>query len=339
MHNTVNRFLSQSCLAILPALAFSTGLLHAQNTNVATWRNNNWRTGWNNTEVELTQETVVKNKFGKICSTKPGAIDGQIYAQPLVMTGTIPGHNHVVYVATMNDSVYFIDGDSSACDIIFHASLLKSNEKAVNCTLVGKGHCSAMNPLIGILGTPVIDPATNTMYLVAWLQSTAPKCQGELNNGNCFIYRFHALDITTGAEKFNGPVNIPPIIVEGATFTASKHLQRPGLLLLPNVESNGDSGVYIAFSTMDGAGQVGINLPKGWIFRYDAGDLSVPPVAWVSTPTGQGGGVWLSGAGLAAGVDQPGGQTYLYVATGDGTFDAESGGSNYGDSLVKLTTD
>src|SRR5271166_1487220 len=101
-----------TCRVILPLLFLSTLGLTAQSTNVLTWRNSNLRDGANSTETILTQATVIKSTFGKLCSTAPGAIDGQIYAQPLVVTGGVPGYNHVVYVATMNDTLYFLDGDS-----------------------------------------------------------------------------------------------------------------------------------------------------------------------------------------------------------------------------------
>lgn len=88
---------------------------------------------------------------------------------------------------------------------------------------------------------------------------------------------------------------------------------------------------------MDGGGTVGKSVPNGWIYSYDATNLSLLNT-WTSTPNGEGGGIWMSGAGIAAGADKFGGSNYLYVPTGDGTFDAENGGSDYGDSFVKLTT-
>jgi sugar lactone lactonase YvrE len=304
-------------------------------TNVLTSRNNNWRDGLNSTETTLTQATVTPSTFGKICSTAAGSIDGQIFAQPLVATGTIPGHNHVVYIGTMNDSVYFIDGDSTDCAVINQISLLQPQEVAVSCKNVGGKGCESLSPIIGILGTPVIDTSTNTMYLVTWSESTAVGCP---TNNSCFTHRLHALDLTSGAEKFNGPVAIPSVTSGSSTFTSYNHLQRPGLLLLPNVESNGDSAVYVALSSMDGSGIVGQSLPSGWMFSFDAQNLSAAPVAWSASPNGEGGGLWLSGAGVAAGIDQAGGSPYLFVPTGDGTFDAASGGSDFGESLVKLTT-
>lgn len=324
-------------LSILPLMILSTAFLYGQTTNVLTWRNNNWRDGENSAETTLTQSNVNSNSFGRICSTASGAIDGQLYAQPLVVTGGIPGFNHVVYIETMNDTIYAIDGDSANCAVISHLSLLQSQEEAVRCTDVGGQKCGTFNPIIGILGTPVIDTTTNTMYLVTWTESTAGMC-ATTKGPSCFVHRLHALNIANGAEKFNGPVVIPPVTIGSITFTSFNHIQRPGLLLMPRIETNGDSALYIGFSEMDGGGVVGKSVPNGWVFSFDAQDLSVPPVAFATTPNAEGGGVWMSGAGLAAGIDKTGGNTYIYVSTGDGTFDVENGGVDYGDSFVKLTT-
>ncbi len=319
-------------------IVLSTVPVQAQSTNVLTWRNNVWRDGLNSTETSLTQANVAPSSFGKICSTAPGSIDGQIYAQPLVVTGSVSGYNHVVYVETMNDSVYQINGDSTNCAIINHVSLLQSQEEAVQCTAVGGEKCATFDPIIGIVGTPVIDTTTNTMYLVTWSQSTAGTCSTS-RAPSCFIHRLHALNITTLAEKYNGPVTIPAAQYGEANFTAVRHIQRPGLLELPQVESNGDSAIYVGFSEMDGGGVIGKTIPNGWVMSFDAKNLTASPTVWSSTPDGEGGGIWMSGAGLAAGIDSPGGQTYIYLSTGDGTFDVEDGGSDYGESFVKLTTD
>jgi len=323
---------------LLPLILLSAGALSAQTTNVMTWHNNNLRDGLNSTETTLTQATVSKKTFGKICSTGPKVIDGQIYAEPLVVADGIKGYSQVVYVATMNDTVYFIDGGSTDCAVIQKISLLQPNEKAVPCTDIGQRTCATFDPEVGILGTPVINYATNTMYLVTWTVSTAGTCPATKAPA-CFVHRLHALDISTGLEKYNGPVVIPSITIGKNKFTSFNHIQRPGLLFLQNIPGNLDQEVYIGFSAMDGAGTVGKSVPNGWVFGFNALNLSAPPLAWTTTPTGEGGGVWMSGAGLAAGIDYgPGDDPYIYVSTGDGTFDAEDGGSNYGDSFVKLTT-
>ena len=307
-------------------LVFLTASLGAQ-TNVLTLRNDISRDGLNSNETVLNQDNVNRTKFGKICSA---VVDGQVFGQPLVVFAK--GGN-IVYVVTMNDSVYAINGND--CSQVNHASLIPPNEEAVQCADL-TGTCSVIVPLIGALATPVIDLSTRTIYVTTETESTASSCQSN-HAESCFIHRLHALDLATLAEKFNGPVAISGKY-GNASFTAKEHIQRPGLLLLPGVFPNGDNAVYISFSAIAGFGEPGKSIPQGWVFGYDAANLAAAPLAWSSTPNGEGGGLWQSGGGLAAGIDSPNGQTFIYVATGDGTFDVNTGGSDYGDSFVKLTT-
>jgi hypothetical protein len=308
-------------------LVSATALMIGQ-VNVLTWHNDNWRDGLNSSETVLNQTNVTSSQFGKVCKA---VVDGQIYAQPLVVSTS--GKN-IVYVATMNDSLYEIDGTN--CTQIAQVSLLQAGEVAVPCAAVGQPNCGTMKPTIGILGTPVIDISTNTIYLVSESEQTTGAC-ATTKGPTCFIHRFHAIDLTTLGEKFGGPVNIVGAYQKIA-FSSKSHIQRPGLLLLPGAWQNGDSSVYLGFSEMDGTGVAGVNIPRGWVIAYDAGNLKNSPLLWTPTPAGEGGGIWMSGAGLAAGVDGPGGNTYLYVVTGDGDFNVVTGGSDYGDSFVKLTT-
>jgi hypothetical protein len=311
------------------AIFASTATLSAQ-TNVLTWRNDMGRDGLNATETVLNQTNVNSAQFGKICSA---VFDGQIYAQPLVVSRD--GGN-TVYVATQNDSVYSVNGTN--CSVIKTVSLLEPTEEAVQCKDVGGAKCKTVNPTFGILGTPVIDMATNTIYLVSESELTTGKCVATTNRkpANCFVHRLHALDLTTLAEKFAGPVAIAGSY-QKVGFSSYNHIQRPGLLELSGAMANGDSGIYIGFSEADGGGTPGVSIPRGWIFGYDAKELTAVPYLWNSTPSGEGGGIWASGAGLAAGLDSPSGANYIYFTTGDGDFTANTGGSDYGDSFVKLT--
>lgn len=335
---------------ILLAMIAGSTLLLAQtttpSTNVTTWHNNNWRDGENSTETVLTQANVTLNRgsssqFGKICSTGSGAIDGQLFAQPLIDTNTITGFNHVVYVVTQNDSIYAIDGDSTGttCTIIAKQSLLGANQGPAKCGDIGGKQCGTIAPIVGILGTPVIDTSTNTIYLVTEIESTASGCTSN-PPPSCFSHWLHALslNLTTLTEKFGGPIQVAGSYTAGGntvTFDSSTHIQRPGLLLLPNTQANGDSTVYFAFSMMDGA-PAG---PNGFVFGYDAKNLKATPYVFAtSVLSGARAGVWQSGAGLAAAIDKTGGSVYLYFNTGDGEFDVNTGGNDYGDSFVKLTT-
>jgi len=303
-----------------------TTLLNAQ-VNVVTARNDIARDGLNPHESILNQSNVNRSSFGKICSA---VVDGQLFAQPLVIS--VKGKN-IVYVGTMNGSVYALDGNS--CSQIGHVSLVPSNEEPTQCRDLAGGRCSIVYPLIGILSTPVIDLSSQTIYVSIETESTSSSCQNS-HAESCFIHRLHALDLTTLAEKFQGPV-----VISGTFGTASfqprEHIQRPGLLELPNAMPNGDSAIYLGFSSIAGYGKPGKSIPQGWMFAYDAQNLAEAPSVWASTPNGEGGGIWQTGGGLAAGLDTPNGKTYLYVTTGDGTFDVHAGGSDYGDSFVKLT--
>lgn len=305
---------------------FCSAALQAQ-VSVFTARNNISRDGLNSNENILNQGNVAPATFGKVCSA---IVDGQIYAQPLVVWYQA---RNVVFVVTMNDSVYAIDG--STCNQLAYTSLIPANEEAVQCTDIATGDCMIVNPLLGILSTPVIDPSANAIYVATETESTSNSCQ--ISHGDsCFIHRLHALDLQTLAEKFQGPA-----VISGsygnATFDPRSHIQRPGLLELPKVMSNGDSAIYLGFSSIAGFGAPGKSIPQGWVFGYDSRNLTAAPYVWSSTPNGEGGGIWQTGGGLAAGIDSPNGNTYIYVSTGDGTFDANTGGADYGDSLVKLT--
>jgi hypothetical protein len=296
-------------------------LLHAQ-VNMITYHNDNWRTGQNTEETVLTPSNVGPNHFGKLCAAP---VDGQIYAQPLVGSNVpIKGHTYptVVYVATQNDSVYAIDGTN--CNVILGpVSLLGPGESPVSCKYVGTGACATIAPVIGILGTPVGDAATLTLYLDAYSQLGTPPTQ--------FFHRLHALNpltLSVTQEKWGAPVVIAPPGEDPSQF-AHDHIQRPGLLALGN-------RIYLAYSMMDGSP---FPYPPGYVLSYSKQNLTLAPLSFETTPGGNGGGIWQGGGGLAAGVDSTG-QNAIYFGTADGTFDQAPNGqcTDCGESFVKLTT-
>ena len=272
---------------------------------VLTQHNDNYRTGQNTKETLLTLSNVNQNQFGKLFSQ---AVDGYVYAQPLyVPSVNIPGlgpHN-VIYVATEHDSVYAFDADNNIGRNASPLWVVSFINPARGITSVSSGDvsCGDLIPEIGITGTPAIDSSTNTMYVLA-----------KTKENGLFVQRLHALDITTGAEKFGGPVIIQAIL-GGNAFDPLRNGQRPGLLL-----QNGT--VYIGW-----ASHCDVGVYHGWMMAYDAKSLSQKGV-WISTPSGNEGGVWESGTGIAA--DSRGN---VYVPTGNGTFDNSQ---NFGDSIVKL---
>ncbi|MFY9742192.1 MAG: hypothetical protein WAK21_09325 [Candidatus Sulfotelmatobacter sp.] len=320
-----NRMGHRAGWAAVMAAIFLLGSAAVGQVSVTTWHNDVSRDGMNTHETVLNTTNVNSSQFGKICSA---TVDGQIYAQPLVVTHvTISGKAYpsVTYVVTQNDSVYAFDSNSPGptCTQLLFTNLLQTGEYPVNCTYFGGEKCGTVNPVIGILGTPVIDPTNNVMYLVA---------QSQVGSGQptSYIHRVHALNISTFAEMFNGPVQVAGTY-QNITFTSSNHIQRPGLLLEPGSPSK----VYIAYSKIDGSS----SDPSGWIFRYDGENLNATPTIFATAPNGSGAGIWQDGAGLAMGVDSEGGRSYLFFGTADGTFDAASGGPDYGDSFIKLSTD
>ena len=288
------------------------------------------RTGLNPNETVLTPANVNSTQFGKLFSY---SIDGTADASPLYVPNlNIPGQgfHNVVFVATEHDSVYAFDADGLQTTPLWQDSFI---DPANGITVVppnDTGECCDISPEIGITGTPVIDPNTNTLYVVVKTK--------EVSGGNTnYFHRLHALDLTTGAEKFGGPVNITATAPGNGAGSSggqipfySLHQNQRAALLLDN------GVVYIAF------GAHGDNSPyHGWIFGYDAGTLqqtmffntSPNDNGIRSTGGGQGSGVWQSGDGIA--TDATGN---LYFVTGNGVFDVNNGGPDYGDSFMRLST-
>ncbi len=288
--------------------------------NVLTYHNDNARTGQNLQETILTPANVNRTQFGRLFTQ---SVDGYVYAQPLYVSNVVvpnKGTHNVVYVATERDSVYAFDADDrvgSNASPLWQVSFVNARAR-VNPVPARDAGANDIVPQIGITGTPVIDGTSGTLYVVA----NTKEYQGR---SHAYVYRLHALDIATGAEKFGGPVVITasvPGTGDGGTtdiLDPLRHLQRPGLLLANGI-------VYIAFGSH---GDVGTY--HGWLIAYDATTLQQLGV-YNTTPNGAQGAIWQSGAGPAADANGD-----IYFETGNGDFDANTGGGDYGDSLVKLT--
>jgi len=276
--------------------------------NVLTQHNDNFRTGQNVSETVLTPANVNAGSFGRLFSQ---SVDGAIYAQPLYISNVnIPnqGIHNVVYVATENASVYAFDADNNQganANPLWTASFTNPAQGITSVPSSDEG-CGDIAPEIGITGTPVIDPSTNTLYVVA----------NTKENGS-YVQRLHALDVATGAEKFGGPLEIQATY-GGQAFNALMENQRAGLLLQAGV-------VYIAWASHCDFGPF-----TGWLMGYDARTLTRLRLWSVTTNYGDG-GVWMGGTGLAGD-----GEGNIFFATGNGTFDADKGGCNYGDTIVKM---
>lgn len=287
--------------------------------NVLTWHYDTARSGLNTNETFLTPDLVNRGTFGLLFNLPT---DDFLYAQPLYFAGvSIPGkgvHN-MVYAVTENDSVYAFDADSDVgvdAEPLWTVHLTDASAGTSAVPLLDYGTSDGSLSRLGITGTPVIDPESGTLYLVAHIKDTS-------GTNPSYHHLLCALDVATGAQKFGGPVVISahvPGTGGGSSgsfveFNDFYQLQRTGLLLVNGV-------VYIAFSSLGDFGPY-----HGWLLGYDAKTLQQVSV-FNDTPNGIAGGIWMAGAGPAA--DSAGN---IYLMTGNGTFD---GRSNFGDSFVKL---
>ena len=304
---------------------------------VFTYHNDPSRDGTNTQEYALTPATVNTTTFAKLFSC---SVDGAAYTQPLWVPGVSIGggvHN-VVFVATQHDSLYAFDADAGPCVTYWKASLLDTlhGGTAGETPLVWNnvGNCFGdVYPEVGVTGTPVIDPVTNTIYLVSASEivgGATGNCSGASGS---FFHRLHALDLATGSEKFNAPVTIAaqvPGSGDGSSggnvsFNSQLHHQRSGLALANGV-------VYVAFAAHEDATPY-----HGWLFGYSASDVQQQLSIFNTTPNGVGGadgGIW-SGGGAPA-VDAGGD---VYVSTGNGVFDEGAVmimENDYGDSVLRL---
>jgi uncharacterized protein YjdB len=275
-------------------------------TNILTWHVDANRSGLNSKETSLNPTNVNPATFGKLFSYQ---LDGYAYAEPLLMSNvTIKGSTHnVLYVATENDSVYAFDADTHGAPL-WQISLLKSGEVPLNGSDVA--------PKQGVTSTPVIDPTTNTLYVVSSQKSASAGS----------FFRLSALDITTGAQKFGGPVTIQASVagtnstaVGGNVALPGGCIQRAALLL-----ANGN--VYLGFGSCH----------SGWLLAYNVQSLARVGVFNASPNIdgegtyGGAGGVWMGSGGPVA--DSAGN---IYVSTGNGPYDTAQG--SYSDSILKFS--
>lgn len=282
--------------------------------HVLTYHNDLARTGQNLSETILTPANVTPGLFGKLF-TYP--VDGYVYAQPLYVSGlTIPGRgvHNVVFAATEHDSIYAFDADGGG--VLWQVSFIDKSAGVIPVP-APYTNCGILVPEIGITGTPVIDLAAATLYVVATtLEGPTP----------FFAHRLHALDLTTGRERPSSPVLVQatfPGAADGGaivTFNPQEYKQRPGLALWNGV-------VYTAWSSHCDRGHY-----HGWLIGYDASTLKQVAV-YNNTPNGIAGSFWASGAAPA--VDADGN---IYLISGNGTFDAHNGGADLGESFIKLST-
>jgi hypothetical protein len=312
-------------LALLCATAESIGGQTPTPVTVPTWRYDLTHAGQNTSETALTPTNVNTSSFGKLFSLP---VDRTVYAQPLYVPGLTMSdglvHN-VLFVATENDSIYAFDADSNGganANPIWQVSLLTAAHGA------GAGATSVpwedsgspdVAPTVGVTGTPTINPATNTLYVVA-----ATKENG------IYFSRLHAINILTGAEQPNSPVEITATVAGTGNGSSGGKLTFSPLWENQRTALNYYNG-YVYF----GYGAHGDNGPwHGWLFAYNATTLAQSAVVCLS-PNGYGSGVWEAGAGMPIDEDAAGGR--MFLATGNGTHSAYpplSATTELGESIV-----
>jgi hypothetical protein len=295
--------------------------------SVLTQHNDNTRAGINNHEKILTTANVNTTQFGKLFTL---SVDDEVYSQPLVFSNLAigTGKHNVVFIATVNNTIYAFDGNIG--NLYWGKNFTVSGMRPPNTGDMTSG-CNPYTDFtynIGIVGTPVIDSLSQTIYFVA--RST---------NGTSFYQYLHALNIVNGNEQSGSPVLITASVTgtgDGSvnnvvSFDPWRNNQRQGLTLVKGV-------VYITYSSHCDWGPY-----HGWILGYNAGTLQ-KQIVYNDTPYGEDGGIWESGKGMAADA-----QGNLYVTTGNGTVGTANGTSqnnpspdptdltNRGESALKLS--
>jgi hypothetical protein len=314
----------------IAALSVLISLDAGAQVNVLTYHNDNSRNGANLNETTLTPANVNSAAFGKLFSY---SVDGYVFAQPLYVSGLNlagQGTHNVIFVATEHNSVYAFDADSNTNGnggLLWQVNLGPS-ATTPNPTLPFQ----AIQPEVGITGTPVIDLGSQTLFVDTFTW-----------DGTSYFHHVHALNLADGSDR------VTPMLVaasvpgtgNGSTngvmnFQARQQLQRSALTLAGGV-------LYVCFAGFTDTQNE--DPYHGWVLGFNPTTLHLlPNYVFCTTPNGTvpqfgsiagRGGVWMGGGGMA--VD---GNNNLYFATGDGNFTAfkNSGGTDYGDSYLKLST-
>jgi hypothetical protein len=293
---------------------------HVQAVTVSMRNFNHQRTGTNLEEKLLNSTNVNEREFGLVFTRD---VVGHIYSQLLYIPNVrIPAtglvHN-VLYVATMANNVYAFDADdASRAQPLWQKNFGPSLPVDDGKIGVPSAHCDKYTDIqieVGIVSTPVIDVATNTMYFVATNKDS--------NVPYVVNHRLHAIDITTGDEKPNSPILVNGKVPGNGlgsengvlTFNNLKQNQRLALTLHNGI-------VYFGFASYCTAQPY-----HGWIFGYDAVTLQ-QKLIFTTTPNSDAGGVWQSGNGFL--IDE---NNNFYCITANGHYD---GKTEWANSYLKL---
>jgi hypothetical protein len=260
----------------------------------------------------LNQSNVTMARFGKRFTI---TVDDQVYAQPLIVSDLVVGGvtRNVIFIATMNNTVYAFDADHAG-GLGAPAPLWQKNfnngARPTSNSEVGQQPTQTWcNPYvdirgntgiaanIGVIGTPVIDGNSRTLYVVT-----------RTVEGGSHIQRLRAIDIVTGNER------VPATTI--GLINGRTNNQRAALALSQN-------RVYVAWASFCDVGPY-----NGRVSAFDATTLA-QVATWNVTPGGTEGGIWMSGH--APVID---GSGNLIYAVGNGTFD---NANNFGESVVRLS--
>jgi outer membrane protein assembly factor BamB len=316
MHKDGNLCFLTLSLLLLASFCAPLALVAQTKTAVTTYHYDNLRTGWNNHETKLTPRNVSGSSFARLASV---TLDDLVNVQPLVVpnqqigSGSHSRKFEVVYVATESNTIYAIDAATGK--ILLHRNFGTPVSNPLGCTIT---------PNVGIDSTPVIDPATSTMYVIVYTNGS----QGP-------VYRIHALGLTDLKDK------VHPVVVTGShqltdgtqfNFNATYQRQRPGLLL-----ANGN--IYAGFGSFC---DIAANLSRGWLLGWQTGSLT--PLAANQVFDTQAtspddfflSSIWMSGFGIAA--DEPG-NLFFVTGNSDPSGTTYDGVTNIQESVIEISRD
>ena len=329
--------------AILFLSVYFLGMQAQGQTDVLTQHNDQKRTGWNNSETILNPTSVTPTTFGLLNKIN---VDDQIYAQPLIVTGVTIGGvaKNLLIVATVNNTVYAFDADNTTLNPYWTRNFTPPGEVPPNSNDIHpdlcsgytdfSGRLSGQNGSFGIVGTPVVDKSTNTLYFFSRYRDPNVDNSNQATTSypaSGFFDQMSALDLSTGLGKFNSGFTITStnLTIPGTgagssggliPFNTRRQNQRGGLLLLNGI-------VYVSF-----AGHCDMDNYHGWVLGFDATDVTNIKIKYVTTPNDGRGGIWMSGAGIATDG------TNLFFGTGNSDdASAATSAGNVGTGVVKAT--
>ena len=300
-----------ACRLILIAALGLAPVASAHAASITTRSVDSARTGWNQAETVLTPAGVTPSTFHKVGELR---VDDKIEASPLYVeaVATPSGTRDLLIVATTANTIYAFDAATDA--VVWTTSLGPAVEHLKD----------ALYDKWGITATPVVDPASATLYVVrlAW------------ENGHK-VYRLFGLRLSDGSEEIQSqPVDGFSVQSHGKFFRNGEQIVRTGLALWRNPA--GQKAIVFGAS-----GGEDVNGANGWVIAFNIQRLrqggNVAPAVWCSTPNGGGGGIWMAGQAVAIDEDDP--HRDIYFATGNGPYNQQFGADDLGESVVRLRFD